>query len=369
MKKATTTPPPARHIVLEMSATRNRHVGVGEVCHQLALQFAAEAPRLRETYGIEFCFIAPKGLKGAYGDDVRYLSLGGFPRRQLLKFRPGRIDLFHALHQFAAVKYMACARHNLLTVHDINFMVEKEGKALARYIRRFRGKFRRTDHLAFISRFAREDTERHFDLGGRPVRVVYNGVTDLGDRPPVDLDRHNLPANYLFHISSLLPKKNPALLIEMMRHLPDRHLVLAGNWRTEYAATLTARIEALGLTNITPLHHVTDEEKAALYAGCKGFLFPSLCEGFGLPPLEAMRMGKPAFLSTLTSLPEVGGPHAYYWPELEPEAMARRVEDGLRDFYADPQKAADARTWAGQFSWEKCAREYIDYYLDILGLT
>lgn len=360
--------PSTKRIVIDMSSAKNRYIGVGEFCHQLALRFADRAETMRRKYGIEFCFIVPRKLKNAYGNQVDYLVLREFPQRWLIKFRTQQIDLFHAMHQFAAVKYMSSARSNLMTVHDINFMTEKHGQTRTKYIIGFRRKLNQPSHINFISQFTERDVLEHFKVN-QPYRVIYNGVTDLRGTTDVDISRWNLPADFLFHISSLQPKKNPALLVEMMRMLPDKNLVIVGNWSTAYGMRIKHRIKELELTNVIPLDPVTNEEKAALYARCEGFLFPSLCEGFGLPPLEAMLMGKPVFLSNLSSLPEVGGPVAYYWDELQPDKMAERVRHGLDEFYAaaetNAQRCVD---WASQFNWDRCADEYIDYYREILGL-
>src|SRR5690606_9157768 len=74
---------------------------------------------------------------------------------------------------------------------------------------------------------------------------------------------------------------------------------------------------------------IDEAQKAWAYANCAGFLFPSLTEGFGLPPIEAMHFGKPVFLARRTSLPEVGGDVAEYFDDFEPAAMRRVVEAGL----------------------------------------
>ena len=97
-------------------------------------------------------------------------------------------------------------------------------------------------------------------------------------------------------------------------------------------------------------------------------MFPSLCEGFGLPPIEAMKFGKPCFLSTCTSLPEIGGELAYYWPVLQPEEMATVVREQISSpDFESPENGQRIRNYAQKFDWEKCAQGYIDYYLDILN--
>ena len=358
---------PQRKIAVELLEIGNRNVGFGEFTYQLGAHLAARAAALRQEHGIGFYFIVPRGFKGCFGPDVSYIQTFR-PIRKLLRFYPERMDLFHVTHQFSRIKYMFFARRNLLTIHDINFFYEKSACKLPRYVRAFRLRLAHADDLVYISQFARADVGKHF-APKQPDRVIYNGVADFSRNASasVDLSSFGLPEHFLLHISSLQPKKNVHLLVEMMASLPEENLVIVGNWHSGYGRRLRERIDREGLKNIFPLDHVTDAEKFALYERCKGFCFPSLCEGFGLPPVEAMKAGKPVFLSTLTSLPEVGGDCACYYSELTPAAMASATRRGLDDFAADPVQASERiRGWAGRFNWEKCADEYIACYLDLL---
>ena len=361
-----------RKIAVELYDIHNRNVGLGEFTWQFAEHLAARAERLRAEHGVVFYFIVPFGYEGCFGKAVRYIPLSDVTR-YLVRYWPVRMDLCHLTHQYSRIKFMRFARRNLLTIHDINFMYEKEDEKLDKYCARFRRRLDVVDALSYISEFARKDVERHF-APDYPARIIYNGVADLSlDRrggasdAPRTAEGRQLPEGYLLHLSSLWPKKNAHLLIEMMRYLPEEHLVLVGNWQTRYGERLKQRIAEAGIGNVTALDHVSDAEKAELFAHCRGFLFPSLCEGFGLPPVEAMYFGKPVFLSTLTSLPEIGGPEAFYYDDLNPEAMAGVTRRGLADFYADAEnRAARTRAWARQFDWDKCTDEYVAYYLDLL---
>lgn len=353
-------------IVIEAYALRNRYVGLGEFCYRLGLEIGKQAALYREQYGIEFCFIVPPAHKGCFGKDVTYWAV---PKicRYFMSLYPGKVDLFHMPHQYCHFKYLPTAQNKLMTIHDINFIYEKQGSKLQRAINRFKGKLKRADYLNYISQFAKQDTEAHFPVN-LPNRVIYNGVTTPDTTLPVtESFRNKLPGKpFFFHISSLLPKKNIHLLVDMMQHLPNETLVIAGSWDNGYAQELLRKIQSTPIPNIIPLFKVSEAEKYYLFDHCKAFFFPSVCEGFGLPPIEAMKLGKPVFLSTRTSLPEIGGSVAQYWNDLTPQVMSRDVANYFKE---NPTPNAQAiRSHADQYTWERCAQAYLTYYLDILKL-
>ena len=78
-----------------------------------------------------------------------------------------------------------------------------------------------------------------------------------------------------------------------------------------------------------------------------------------------MSLGKPVFISTLTSLPEVGGTEAFYWESFDPDAMAAVFEAGMNDYHRSAAKAQRITAWAAAFSWENTARRYLDLYAAI----
>lgn len=356
-----------RRVAVELYDIRNRNVGLGEFTWQLGEGIARRADELYRRYGLKFWYVVPAHMTGVFGDGVHYIPV--IPNmRKLSRFYPVPFDLVHITHQYSRIKRLYSAREQLLTVHDINFVYEKPESQQEGCRRRFLKRLAEADYLSFISNFAHDDVTRHFRIR-HPSCVIYNGVADLRCESGGDVARFGLPENYLFHISSLMPKKNVHLLVDMMRHLPQENLVIVGSWDTPYAEELRRIVARDGLRNIITLDNVTNAEKAALYAGCRGFLFPSLCEGFGLPPMEAMWFGKPVFLSTLTSLPEVGGEEAYYWDDLRPEPMARMVEAGLADFYSSPGRSRRMVDRVSRFTWDRCVDGYLDYYLELLGVS
>ena len=114
-------------------------------------------------------------------------------------------------------------------------------------------------------------------------------------------------------------------LIGMAAAWPEQPLLLVGPDSPEVDAH-RARIAALGLRHVHVLTDVSEAEKAWLLAHCRAFVFPSLLEGFGLPPIEAMGFGKPVIVARRTALPEVCGEAAAYWDDFDPQAMRAVVQ-------------------------------------------
>ncbi len=350
-------------IVVEAFAMGFVPCGLREFMTRLGGGIGRRAASVRRDHGVEFTFLVPKGMSGVFGPDVRYREVSETMRYVYRAFPMIKCDLYHTPHQYCTFKQIKGASRHLMTVHDINFIHTKTGARLKRASLRFRQRMAHASHLAFISEFAKSDVERAFPFL-QPYRVIYNGVKDYSVMEQHFGEPHfagQLPENgFLFHLSSLEPYKNAELLVEMMRYLPDRTLVIAGRW----AKNPDLRSVAVAMPNVVVLDSVSEDEKAWLYSRCTAFLFPSSAEGFGLPPLEVMKFGKPVFLSKLTSLPETGGSAAYYWQDLVPEKMAAEVTARLS---VDADREALLKN-AARFDWDKCADEYIEYYLSILGL-
>lgn len=340
-----------KRIVIEAMAMGYVPCGLREYTQQVCPRLAELAPD-----DWELVFLVPRGYRGCFGPRAKYYEVAGSLGVHMLRNYPiMTADLFHPMHQLCRVKRLKLARRTLLTIHDVNFVYTRTGHKYEHSERRFLWRLHRATDLVFISQFARDDVAERFPFH-LPWKVIPNGVT------PPDLEGMKRPEGvpdgpFLFHLSSLVKYKNPHLLVEMMDSLPDRTLVMAGTNADDELKRMVAQRK-----NVVLLGALGVAERNWLYSHCEAFLFPSIAEGFGLPPLEAMHCGKPVFLSTLTSLPEVGGDLAFYWPELEPRKMARVLEEKL----ASPPDPEALKTWARSFSWDTTARSYIEYYKEIL---
>jgi glycosyltransferase involved in cell wall biosynthesis len=292
---------------------------------------------------------------------VGYLPLRG--RQRLLHLAPQRFALWHTLNQHVAHKPPVRTALHLLTVHDLNYLYAKRGLSLARHAWAARRRIGRADRVVTITAHVADDVRRHAGFTG-PIDVIHNGARSLVEDPREPVPGIE-PGGYLFHLSRMAASKNVGAILDLAAAWPARRFVLAGPASRPVEGTRAA-VLARGLTNVTVLASITDAQKAWLYAGCAGFLFPSLTEGFGLPPIEAMHFGKPVFLSDRTCLPEVGGDAAYYFRRFDPAHMREVVEAGMADA-SRPGRSEAIRRHAAGFSWDTCTAAYVDLYLALLA--
>jgi len=226
-----------------------------------------------------------------------------------------------------------------------------------------------------VSRSAADDMARFFPSARRKI-VVVPGAPDAVFAPQPQRRReavrakYNLPEHFALFLASNKPHKNLARLIQawaivcgdegLAHHTPV--LVIAGHQDPRYPHA-QAQARDLGLSqNVRFVGDVSDEDAAALYSTCEVFAFPSLYEGFGLPPLEAMACGAPVACANTSSLPEVVGDAALLFDPLDIGAIATTIQR----IRSSPQLRADLRQRglerAAQFTWDRVAEKTIDVY-------
>jgi glycosyltransferase involved in cell wall biosynthesis len=176
---------------------------------------------------------------------------------------------------------------------------------------------------------------------------------------------------YILSVSTIQPRKNYARLIEAFARIAnsqflirDLQLVIAGGrgWMYE---EIFQTVERLNLRErvIFP-EFFADDDLPALYAGATLFVYPSLYEGFGLPVAEAMACGVPVVCSNASSLPEVAGDAALYFDPRDVDAMADALHRALTDDALRADLRACGFVQIKQFSWEKAARELMQYLVE-----
>ena len=304
--------------------------------------------------------------QGFFGSAVSYVMHSRLHRWFFPQSR--RYDVVHFADQFCRFGPQRVHAKTVMTIHDLNKIHEHSpGPNLEKYLKRMALRISGADRIVTISQHVAADVEHHFPQARGKIQVIYNGA-DATQAPPGHRPQHEPGAPFLFTIGMVCPKKNFHVLVPLLKD-NARKLVIAGIVKEDYKSTIMQEAKAHGVAGrVMITGPVSEHDKAWCYANCEAFVFPSLAEGFGLPVIEAMHHGKPVFLSTHTSLPEIGGDAAYYFDNFEPAAMADVLERGLRDFAANGG-AERVRAHARQFTWEKAAAAYLDLYRSLLRPT
>ncbi|MDZ7664841.1 MAG: glycosyltransferase family 1 protein [Desulfotignum sp.] len=176
-------------------------------------------------------------------------------------------------------------------------------------------------------------------------------------------EKYGLPHDYLLFVSSLEPRKNISLLIDALAAAKtDIPLVLVGWHGWGEKAWLEKMDTLLQKNRIILTGHVPDQDLKAVYTGAAALVYPSLYEGFGLPLLEAMACGCPVICSNTASMPEVVKDAALLIDPSSSDSLAHAIDTMVHDTRVRTALIQKGFVRAGQFTWEKTARQTIDIF-------
>jgi glycosyltransferase involved in cell wall biosynthesis len=265
----------------------------------------------------ELSFYLPENKMGVFGKDAVYRKQIGLHKYQLPS--TDSYQVWHSLHQGSQYFPFRRSIPVVLTIHDLNFL-HQPGRGAA-YIKKslaeLQKKIDRADRVVAISNFVLEELYRNLQVNSAQTSVIYNGCnfSQLDVEQPTRIP--NKP--FLFTIGTVAAKKNFHVLPALLQG-NDYWLVIAGITHEEtYLQKIKQEAVRCGVEHrVIITGAITDAQKQWYYQHCEAFVFPSIAEGFGMPVLEAMYFGKPVFLSTYTSLPEIWGYLANYFDSFDP---------------------------------------------------
>jgi glycosyltransferase involved in cell wall biosynthesis len=360
-----------------------RQAGVSRYIAELVRAFTAEAAAgPTDDYVV---FASPGARSALAGQHLRWrysrLPTERPPVRILWEQAAGPIAAWREhlalFHGPVNVLPLALPCPGVVTVHDLAFLAYAgaHGVGRRRYLSALTAlSARRAARIIAVSNFTRDEVVRRLGVSPAKVTVVPNAADPSFQPLPLDAVRRfraeqRLPERMILAVGTLEPRKNLTGLLDAFARLAphtDAELVIAGGKGWLYDP-IFARVEALGLTGrVQFAGYIPDEELPRWYNAAEVFVYPSLYEGFGLPPLEALACGTPTVTSDRSSLPEVVGDAALLVDMRDPGSLAATLERLL----ADPALRAELRQRgprrAADFSWARTASATHAVYDDVL---
>lgn len=291
-----------------------------------------------------------------------------------------KLDLVHFTHFNVPILYFG---KFIVTIHDLiltkypteratrlgplAYRVKHAGYELA-----IRSAIQRAERVISVSEFTKQEIVDHFHTTPSKISVTYEAVDPPaetgGDRAQV-LRHYRVQPPYILYVGNVYPHKNIEGLLTafttVMRRYPDLRLVLVGK-EDYFFKRIKQEVRSRGLEQrVVFTGFVTDQDLPYLYAQARLFAFPSFCEGFGLPALEACSYGVPVVASNDSSLPEVLGDAARYFDPHQPDEIAQAILDVLDHGTLSAQLVARGHERVKRFSWQQMAEATRKLYKEV----
>lgn len=347
-----------RQILLDCERMKYPNTGLYHYCLQLA---KALQQALKTSQTESLCVFANDAAATAIDPNIAHIT-PAFWHKWLLPFA-GKFDVWHATHQSTDYFPTNTKKPVVLTIHDLNFLYDshKKPQKRQRYLQALQQKIDASTHIVAISQHVKNDILQHCNVAHKPISVIYNGC-NISDAIIAEKPINIASQPFLYSIGTIAEKKNfhvlPALLVNY-----NYQLIISGITQSEaYKQQIIDSARQFGVADrLVFTGAISEAEKYWYYQHCEALVFPSIAEGFGLPVIEAMHFGKPVILSTHTSLPEIGGPHAYYFQDFEPITMQQTLLNSLAH-YQEQKPQVVIKEWADQFTWQQAAAQYLSIY-------
>ncbi len=352
--------------------------GIGTYSRNLLLRFARSGMEF-----VVFCQDAAKGdipsvdtftLVSANMDPLNPRGQRAF--RSLVQ--DSGVDLLHVPSPWAPSPLSVPL---VATIHDVTPLLYP--RSLSPWLRwAYKRRLPRTvdeaSRIITVSRISHSALTAYTGVNPAKVRIIHNGVSQEF-RPQTDAAvlaavrrRYSLPERFAFWVGDFRPEKNLQFLVQAWHRVQRRlsqplPLVLAGAQAGQFRRIKKEVDRADMSDQIYFPGFIRADDLAAVYSAATLFVFPSLYEGFGLPPLEAMACGTPCVVSNSSSLPEVTGPAALLFNPMSLESCEDCVVRLLTDARLYEDLRREGLRQSAAFSWDKAAEETLAVYREVLG--
>jgi glycosyltransferase involved in cell wall biosynthesis len=371
-----------RSVRIGIDARKLRDFGIGTYIRNLVRHLARID---RQTEYVLFCRDEDRVALGSVGENFRTVveTAGNYSVSEQLRvplaLRREGVTLFHAPH-YVLPPLVSC--RSVVTIHDCihlmfpQYLPNRFAHVYARAAITLAS--RRATRVLTVSESSKRDILRFVDAPPDKIDVIYNAYDERFAVEPNEQDvvrvreRYQLHDEFVLYAGNVKPHKNLERLIQAFdlvrrRGLDHLKLVLIGDEISKYAALRRAVHRHQLHQHVRFLGYLPEATLAVMYRLAGVFVFPSLYEGFGLPPLEAMASGTPVVTSNVSSLPEVAGDAAVLVDPYEPTAIADGIYRVLTDEALRRNLRQRGLDRARQFSWEASVRRVRAIYDHIGG--
>ncbi|HET8736012.1 MAG TPA: glycosyltransferase family 1 protein [Pricia sp.] len=285
------------------------------------------------------------------------------------------VDIYHGLTGELPIGLEKNNIATVVTMHDLIFLTHPHFYSFVDrkiYTHKFKYAAKHADKIIAISEQTKRDAEQYLNADPKKITVVYQGCNDAfkkeydGDIKQKVRKKYGLPQEFVLNVGTLQERKNALTLVKAVNGT-DYHLVLVGSEK-KYAEKIHACIEQNNLgSQVTFLKNVGISDLAVIYQLATVFCYPSICEGFGIPIIEAL-FSKTSVITTKGGcFPEAGGPHTVYVDALDAKALRNEI----RRLFENPalRKKIEEKgySFVQKFSDEAVAKSLYDVYKSVLA--
>lgn len=259
-----------------------------------------------------------------------------------------------------------------MVIHDLSFELYPEfftfKKRLWHKLINPRQLCQQADTVIAISQNTKNDVMKLYDIKEEKIKVIYQGINEMFFKPISDetkekiKNKYNLPNNYIFYLGNLEPRKNVESLILAFEKIKDEsvNLVIAGGEAWKYKKIYKLWQNSPAKKRIKFSGYVDAVDKPALYSLAKIFVYPSIYEGFGLPPLEAMACGTPVITSFNSSLVEAVGDAGLLIDPNNINELTNIIDQLLMDQKLQNVLKEKGLKQSQKFRWQSSAEEILN---------
>ena len=288
-----------------------------------------------------------------------------------------QIDIYHGLSHELPFNFPKEVK-SVVTIHDLIFEKFPQQYAWADrqiYRKKFTHSCEIADRVVAISEATKKDLIEIYQVPEEKISVIYQSCAEIfyekADEETQEKTRikYKLPKDYLLYVGSIIERKNLLNIVKAIHLIPPDQqmpLVVVGEGK-KYADKVKNYIHQNGLENLIHfLAQIDFADLPAIYQMATLFIYPSLYEGFGIPVIEALASGTPVITSSVSSLPEAGGPDSHYVDPNSIEELKKALEDLPANQAHLTSMYKKGEDYVKKFDREKVTREMVELYESLL---